>query len=321
MFKNATIYRITTDFNAELADVIKGLEATPFVECPPSQKQSTGWVAPREENGPLCEAVDGHLILKLRTDTRKVPPEAVAKRTEEIAKQIEETTGRKPGRKQLKEIKEQALQELLPLAFIKSSFTTIWIDRQNRMVIMDATGGARCDAVITMLVKSLEGLALANIHTQMSPTVAMTHWLGTGEAPYSFSVDNECELHSQDEMKSVIKYSRHSLDTEEVRNQVKQGKIPTKVALTWRDRISVLLTSEMTLKKVAFLDVVFEGKVTESKAEEFDANFAIMTGEFIQLIPDLLEALGGEQVKPGDAQQAESADEATAQDSEEALAA
>src|SRR3990167_8845257 len=85
-FKNATIYRITTDFNAELADVIKGLEATPFVECATSQKQSTGWIAHREENGPLCEAVDGHLILKLRTDTRKVPPEAVAKRTEEIGR-------------------------------------------------------------------------------------------------------------------------------------------------------------------------------------------------------------------------------------------
>ena len=303
MFKNATIYRISTDFNPELADVIKGLEGAQFVEPGPSQKETIGWIAPREGNGPLCEAIDGHLILKLRTDTRKVPPEAVTKRTEEIASQIEETTGRKPGRKQLKEIKEQALQELLPMAFIKTSVTTVWIDRKNRLVVLDSASGGRCDAIVTLLVKSLQGLAVSNIHTQMSPTLAMTHWLGTGEPPYQFTVDNECELKSQDEMKSVIKYSRHSLDTEEVRNQVKQGKIPTKVALTWRDRISILLTSEMVLKKIAFLDVVFEGKVTESKAEEFDANFAIMTGEFVQMIPDLLEALGGEQMKPGDTPQ------------------
>lgn len=303
MFKNATIYRISTDFNPELADVIKGLEGAQFVEPGPSQKETIGWIAPREGNGPLCEAIDGHLILKLRTDTRKVPPEAATKRTEEIASQIEETTGRKPGRKQLKEIKEQALQELLPMAFIKTSVTTVWIDRKNRLVVLDSASGGRCDAIVTLLVKSLQGLAVSNIHTQMSPTLAMTHWLGTGEPPYQFTVDNECELKSQDEMKSVIKYSRHSLDTEEVRNQVKQGKIPTKVALTWRDRISILLTSEMVLKKIAFLDVVFEGKVTESKAEEFDANFAIMTGEFVQMIPDLLEALGGEQMKPGDTPQ------------------
>jgi recombination associated protein RdgC len=138
------------------------------------------------------------------------------------------------------------------------------------------------------------------VHTEMSPAVAMTHWLGTGEAPYAFSIDRECELKSADEMKSVVRYARHPLDTDEVKQHILTGKVPTRVAMTWRDRVSFILTESMQLKKLAFLDVVFEGASAAAgkvdKGEAFDADAAIATGELIQMIPDLLEALGGEQL-------------------------
>ena len=50
------------------------------------------------------------------------------------------------------------------------------------------------------------------------------------------------------------------------------------------------------------LDVVFEGtsaaSAKQDKAEAFDADAAIATGELVELIPELLEALGGE-LAPG----------------------
>ena len=60
----------------------------------------------------------------------------------------------------------------------------------------------------------------------MSPAVAMAHWLGTGEAPYAFTIDRECELKSADEMKSVVRYARHPLDTDEVKQHIVSGKMP-----------------------------------------------------------------------------------------------
>ena len=56
--------------------------------------------------------------------------------------------------------------------------------------------------------------------------------------------------------------------------------------------MSFVLTDTMQVKKVQFLDVVFEGNKPEDSG--FDADAAIATGELKQLIPDLLEALGGE---------------------------
>jgi recombination associated protein RdgC len=95
----------------------------------------------------------------------------------------------------------------------------------------------------------------------------------------------------------VVRYARHPLDIEEVRQHIADGKLPTKVAITWEARVSLLLTDTLQLKKLQFLDVVFEGH-KPGKEEAFDADVAIATTELARLIPDLIEALGGEQA-PG----------------------
>ena len=52
------------------------------------------------------------------------------------------------------------------------------------------------------------------------------------------------------------------------------------------------LAQKMQLRKVRFLDTVFEG--TKADDGGFDADVAIATGELVKLIPDVIEALGGE---------------------------
>lgn len=299
MFKNITIYRIGPDWSVDLATFEEALSKAPFAECGATQQKSSGFVSPRgEANGALVEAIDGQLILKLRTDTKRVPADVLAKRVDEIAATIEDQTGRKPGKKQRKELKEQALHELLPMAFTKSAGTLVWIDQENRLLMIDSASQSKADEVVTLLAQTCQGLSMSLLQTAMSPAAAMTHWLGTGEAPWNFTIDRECELKSTDEMKSVVRYGRHNLDTDEVKQHIVSGKVPTRVAMTWRDRVSFILTDSMALKKLAFLDVVFEGAVSVDKGETFDADVAIATGELSQLIPDLVEALGGEQTAP-----------------------
>jgi recombination associated protein RdgC len=108
-------------------------------------------------------------------------------------------------------------------------------------------------------------------------------------------VDRECELKAADESKSVVRYVRHALDTDEVKQHVEGGKLPTRLSLTWEGRVSFSLTEALQLKKVTFLEVVFETRSAE-KDEGFDADVAIATGELRKLLPDLFEALGGEQL-------------------------
>jgi recombination associated protein RdgC len=267
-----------------------------FVPCGATQLQSAGWVEPRGiKHGPLLETVGGQILLKLMTEQRVVPGSVVKRRVEEIAVKIEQDTGRKPGKKQTKELKEQAMLELLPMAFTKQSSTTVWIDPGQRLLVVDASSQGKADEVVGTLVKTLENIAVGPLHTKQSSAMAMSEWLVSGEPPSTFSVDRDCELKSADEMKSVVRYARHLLDIDEVRQHITSGKVPTKLGMSWEGRVSFLLTDTMQIKKLAFLDVVFEGqKAVASKDEAFDADAAIATGELSKLLPDLVDALGGE---------------------------
>ena len=296
MFKNLTVYRVGPEWQATLAQIEEGLAAARFTECGATQPQSLGWVAPRgTEHAPLVEAVGGQWLMMLMVERKALPSAVVKRRTDELAQQVERASGRKPGKKQTKELKEQATLELLPMAFTKRATLKVWIDAKQRLLMVDASSPARAGEVVTQLIKSLDGLTLTPLQTTESASVAMSDWLLNGEPPAAFSVDRECELKAEDEMKSVVRYARHPLDIDEVRQHIASGKRPTRLALTWQGRVSFVLTEAGQIKKIDFLDVVFEGRGRTDKADDaFDADAAIATGELVQLIPDLIHALGGE---------------------------
>lgn len=297
MFKNAIVYRIGADWSASIASMEQNLQAQRFVECGASQEKSIGWVEPRgAAHGALVEAVDGQLILKLMIETRSVPGSVLTRKVKQRVAQIEATTGRQAGKKETRDIKDDIRLELLPMAFTKQASLLLWIDPQGRWLLIDAASQARADEAVTLLVKSLPGLAVTLLNTKVSPTAAMAEWLISQQPPARFSVDRECELKAADESKAVVRYARHPLDTAEVRAYVESGKLPTRLALTWNSRVSLVLTEALQFKKLVFLDVVFE-VASAGQDDGFDTDMAIATGELRKLLPDLLEALGGEMVK------------------------
>ena len=305
MFKNLIVYRIGADWSATVEAMEEALASARFVECGATQEKSIGWIEPRgEKNGALVESIGGQRILKLQIETKAVPGAVVKRKAQEQIEQIEKATGRKPGKREVKEIREDALLSLLPMAFTKQSSVLVWIDLGSRLLMTDAGSQVKADEVITALVSALPGLPLTLVQTTVSPQVAMTQWLTAQtpeEWPLRLSVERECELKSNDEEKSVVKFTRHNLLNDEIRHHVAQGKLPVKLALSWDGRVGFVLTEALQLKKISFLEGVFDG-TSAGKEDGFDADVAIATGELGKLIPDLFDALGGEMPLSGGAQ-------------------
>jgi recombination associated protein RdgC len=294
VFKNVMMYRMVSAWEQTVAKLEAALEENRFVECSASQEKSVGWMAPRgDDHGPLVEVVAGQWILKLMVEVKVIPGTVVKRKAEEQLQHIEAATGRKPGKKEAREIREDARLSLLPLAFTKQSSVLVWIDPQAQCLVLSAGSQGRADEVMTCLIKAIDGLAVQLINTQMSPAAAMSIWLSTKEAPQSFSVDRECELKAADESKAVVRYARHALDIEEVQQHITNGKLPTRLAMTWEGRVSFVLTEALQIKKITFVEGVFQ-ESGAGKDDSFDADAAIATGEIRKLIPDLVEALGGE---------------------------
>lgn len=294
MITNATLYRLTLSDFITTALLEDALTAHSFVACGPTQEKSIGFVPPRgEEHGVLIESINGQLIMKLMTETRSVPGPVITLKAKERAAHIEATTGRKPGKKETREIKGDIRLELLPDAFPKQSATLIWIDPAARLLVIDAASQSKADEVVTMLVRAIDGLAVKPINTKLSPATAMAVWLVGHELSEFFSIDRECELKATDASKAVVRYSNHPLDIDEVQQHVESGMLPTRLALTWDRRVSFVLADSLILKRIKFLDVVFENG-SKNAADGFDADVSIMTGELRKLIPALLDELGGE---------------------------
>lgn len=292
MFKNLTIYRIASSWAPDFPAFLQALERAPFIECGLTQERSTGWVPARgEKHGAMAESIGSQWIAKFFTEAKTIPGKVLARKVEEKAAHIEATEGRKPGKKEKKELKDEAKLDLLPQAFAKQQAMFVWIDPEKRILALDTATQARADEVVSILAEALPGFALALLDTQTSPQAAMAQWLATEDVPIMFSVDRECELKAADESKAVVKYGRHPLDIDEVRQHIEHGKLPTRLAMTWDDRISFVLTEGLQLRKLALLDAVMEGN---DKEGGFDADVAIATGELSRLIPDLIDALGGE---------------------------
>ncbi|MDP2263251.1 MAG: recombination-associated protein RdgC [Hydrogenophaga sp.] len=295
MFKNINLYRLPANLCLDAFDVENALATDMFAPCGATQDKSMGWVPPRgEANGALVEAVGGPWILKLMTETKSVPGAVVRAKAHEAADHIEATTGRKVGKKQMKELREDALLALLPQAFAKQVGTLVWIDRGRHLLVIDASSQARLDDAVTALVRSIDGISMSLLQTAVAPQTAMAQWLVAEDVdgwPGDFSVERECELRSGDEDKAVVKFSRHHLCTPEIRKHVAEGKLPKRLAMSYAGRVAFTLTEGLQLRRLAFLEGVFDGRGDDSG---FDADVALATGELGPMIDALIDALGGE---------------------------
>lgn len=305
MFKTASFFRIGPDFVLPPLEALEeALQAQRFVPCGATQPASHGWVPPRGKKSTLlAESVGGQVILNLCSEKRALPASAVKAGVEEkIERYKKETGNERVGAKIKKEFKEEVVLDLLPRAFTKKSNTMVWIDAGNKLLVVGTGSLGGADKVVTALVEALSAvpggapaLGFKPIQTKSSASVSMSQWLSSREAPFNFTVDRDCELKTPDEHKSTVRYSRHTLEIEEVPQHIAAGKVPTQLAMTWNDRLSFVLTETAQVKKIQLLDVVLEGVDKPGKDDDgFDTDAAIITGELAGLIPDLLEALGGE---------------------------
>ena len=123
----------------------------------------------------------GQWIAKLLIETKVVPSSVVKRKAEVQLQEIQTQTGRKPGKKETRDIREDILHSLMPQAFAKQSAVMVWIDPKARLLVIDASSTGKADEVITQLVRALDGLDLNLLQTSISPQTAMAAGFGPAD--------------------------------------------------------------------------------------------------------------------------------------------
>ena len=299
LFKNLMLYRVGAAWPASLGELEEALALEPFSPCSATQQKSVGWVPPRgTAHGALVESVAGQWIARLAIETRAVPADALRRKVDDMAAQIEASTGRTPGKRERRDMRDDALLALLPQAFPRRSEVAVWLDPATRLLAIDVSAQGKADEVVTSLLRVAgRGFGVAALQLQQSPQGAMAAWLRSEDddaLPAGFSIERECELKAGGDEPAVVRYARHTLRTQEVRQHIAEGKLPTRLALSWCGRVGFTLTEALQLKKIGFLEGVFDERGASADDDRFDADAALATGELKPLIADLIDALGGE---------------------------
>ena len=305
-FKNLIVYRLPADWAVSASELEDLLSKRTLQPCSPLEMVSRGWVPPAA-GGRLLHTVNQQYLIALGIDQKLLPGSIIRQVALEKAEVLAREQGYPVGRRQMRDIKIRVTEELRARALTRRRVVRAWIDPLNGWFVVDAAGAAKAEELTEILRVTLGGsFAVQFLDTAKSAQQSMSTWLALGDAPTRFTIEQDLELQSADVNKATIRYTRHPLDVREVQAHLKAGKHPTRLGLSWNDRVAFVLTDKMQVKRLEFLEMGKDSPDGNSQgadadaAEQFDIDFAVMAGELAKLLDDLGEALGGEVHKEGD---------------------
>ncbi len=296
--KNLTLYCLPAPWPVKAETLEKKLSAQPLTPCGSFQMESRGWTSPRGD-GYYLHHQNFHWLISLGVEQKLLPSSVIRQVTEERAAELAQQQAHPVGRKQMRDLREQVTSELMPKALSRRRITHGWIDAKNGWLAVDAAADPKAELFMESLRRAEDDLPALRLETQRSPASAMADWLSKGDAPGKFTLDQDLELRAPDASKATVRYTRHPLEGREIRDHLSAGKTVVRLGLTWNDRISFLLTEQLQVKRLVFLDILRreDGASEDSEQDEeekFEIDFALMTGELALMLADLVAALGGE---------------------------
>jgi recombination associated protein RdgC len=276
--KNATIYGISP--KAQFP--IEQLQAARFVPVDSLQLQSVGFSPVRE--GELAYRQGKHILLRFTIEKKHIPGSAVAVLVEDKAAALEKAQGFPPGKKARKELRERAIDELLPRALSTRRTTQVWIDQDQHRIVIDSASNSTCDEIIKAMIKLFPTIEFQDVSWPRAKVV--TAWVAD-EEPDDFTMDDSVVLQYPGEKGKRVKFERATAQGADVINHLTAGAHVDSVAMTFSSRLSFVMTDNMRIRRIKALDIVQEGRDAEND-DRFDSDVALMTRELGCLIDALV---------------------------------
>ncbi len=300
-FKNIMVYRLSRDVQLAAEEMEKQMAAMTFTPCGSQDMAKMGWVPPMgSQSDALTHAVNGQILVCARKEEKILPSPVIKQALEAKITKLEADQGRKLKKTEKDALKDEVLHSLLPRAFSRFSQTMMWIDTVNGLLIVDCASAKKAEDTLALLRKSLGSLPVVPLALETPIEITLTEWVRSGTVPQGYQMMEEAELKAILEGGGVIRAKQQDLVSDEIAVHIEAGKVVTKLALDWQQRIQFVLAEDASLKRLKFSDELRDQNEDidrEDWAARFDADFTLMTGELAVLIQSLVEGLGGEAQK------------------------
>jgi recombination associated protein RdgC len=297
-FKNIIFYRFTDKVNYSVEQLETAFAEHSFTPCKSQELSRYGWVAPHSNmHESQIFTSSGAFLITAQKEDKLVPSSVVNQQLKDKVSTIEKQEARKVYRKEQMSMKDEIILDLLPRAFSKFNQTSALIVPQHGFIAVDSSSYAKAEELLNLLRNSLDSLPIKLPDVNHSPAVMMSQWLNQENLLPEFKCLEECELKDQSGEGAVIKVKGQDLHCDEITMHLDAGKQVSKLALEWDETLSFMLHEDLSIKRFKPTDQLTT-ELNEENSEDplarLDADTSRLTLELQRLLPQLLNAFGGE---------------------------
>jgi recombination associated protein RdgC len=293
MFRNVRYYRLDTAWPDSEKALSKELEKAGFTPCGPLTERSSGWEPVDSDAGNLlARRVNGTDLLKLRSQSRVLPPSVIK---EELEVRIEEFRTRMqeaPSPREKRRMKAEARDELMPKAMLKSDRIWGYVDPKQKVVGIDTALESVAERFLRRLGAPFGGLVARPLQYKQ-PVSELLTGIFLGGAPSQFSLGRECRMKDAGDAHSTVRWSDFDLSDPTIRNHAASGMHLTHLGIVYDDIMSCVLDENGMVTKLRFLGMDDDIEDHKEPLARLDAEFVLITGTLQKMLGDLKKALGG----------------------------
>lgn len=293
MFRNVRFYHFGSGWPKSEEESSSVLRSAAFKPCGPLTQRSSGWEAvcsDASEN--LARRVNGADLLKLRSQSRVLPPAAVNEELETRIAEFRNRMGEPPSPREKRRLKAEARDELMPRALLKSDRIFGFVDIKEKLLGIDA---AQVSVAERFLRRLGAAVPLANLRPLQfqKPIGDFLTAVFLGGAPNQFVVGRECRMQDAADAGSKVRWSNFDLSDKSIRSHVADGMRLTHLAIEYDSVLSCVIDEDGVISKLKFLGMDDDPSDELELIARMDAEFALATGILRMLVNDLKKPLGG----------------------------
>jgi len=286
-FKNVQVYTFTEEFSHSSADMEAALAKYPFTPLSQLQETTFGWVPPFKDSEILVETVAERIFISAQIQDKILPASVINDYLLERLDALEEAEGRRAGKKEREQLKEDIRAELLPKAFHKTRRLSAWIDPKHKWLVVNAASEKSADDFTAQLREALGSLSIVPLAKSAAGAEILTGWyLDPTTLPVGTELEAEMELTMVQDPAVKAKYKNLDLAAPEIQLSLDSGMLIRQIAMAFSDQCQFIINEKFQLKRLKY-----EDKLVEQASDSDDPRTdALMMSDTLSQLLLLLEA-------------------------------
>lgn len=250
--------------------------------------------------------IQDYVGVKFKKQEKVLPKNHINEKLKQKVEQIQKNENRVVGRKEKQELKETIIQEMLPHAFIETSYINFYFDFKNHFMYIDNTSEKKYEIPLSLLLRSdlFELNPRQLFYTESFGSTMrdklLSDWFNSDENDTLLNTSNACIIEfgaDGDSSVPTIGVKNLNLLSEDVLNTLNKGdRFINSMDMTLGDEVSFKVNDKLLFSNIKNERTKRKFNPQEETIQDYNHSMLIITMDSIHNIIESLEHVLGKMV-------------------------